>query len=190
MRLWDLATGQLLGPPLSGHTGAVWSVAFSPDGSLLATASSDNTVRLWGVATGRQHGDPLEGHTNTVTGVAFSPNGSVLASTSSDATVRLWEVASGKPHGYPLVGHAGPVWAVAFSANGDALATAGEDRTPRVWDWQFSSWVATGCGLLNRNLSLAEWKHSAGDLPYERTCPDLPPGPGAPADAPPAHYEP
>ena len=75
MRLWDVATGQPHGAPLTGHTDGVSGVAFSPDGALLATASADRTVRLWDVATGQPHGPPLTGHTDAVCGVAFSPDG-------------------------------------------------------------------------------------------------------------------
>ena len=66
MRLWDPATGRPVGDPLTGHTGVCRSVAFSPDGTLLASAGGDGTVRLWDPATGQPVGDPLTGHTDGV----------------------------------------------------------------------------------------------------------------------------
>lgn len=75
---------------LAGHTEEVYSIAFSPDGSRIATGGNDNTIAIWDAATGERL-LVLRGHTEYVKGLAWSPDGSVLASASGDRTVRLWD---------------------------------------------------------------------------------------------------
>jgi WD40 repeat protein len=121
---------------LSGHTHYVYSVAFSPDGKILASGSWDNTIKLWDVATGREV-RTLKGHTNSVNSVAFSPDGKILASGSLDETIKLWDVATGREI-RTFSGHTASVWSVAFSPDGKLLASGSWDETIKLWD------VATG----------------------------------------------
>ena len=111
---------------LHGHTSYVTAVAFSPDGSLLATSSGDRTVRLWDTGIGTSP-RILSGHREGVSGIAFSPGGSPLASVSGDRTVRLWDPWSGAPLRAADSGHPAYVTRVAFSPDGCLLATAGWD---------------------------------------------------------------
>ena len=118
-------------PTLKGHTNSVSSIAFSPDGKILASGAADSTVRLWDVAAARLLAT-LPGHTGEVRSVAFAPSGKYLASAGADRTVRLWDAVVAKPLDV-LHGHLDAVNAVAFSRDGKTLASASTDRTVRLW---------------------------------------------------------
>jgi len=90
--VFDSATGEQLYEPLVGHSDQVNVLAFSPDSSLLASGSSDQTVRLWNTADGQAVGMPLHGHSTAVIALAFSPDGSLLASAAGTDPIRLWDM--------------------------------------------------------------------------------------------------
>ncbi|OJF12114.1 hypothetical protein BG844_22440 [Couchioplanes caeruleus subsp. caeruleus] len=123
---------------LTGHTGYVHAVKFSPDHRLLASASSDRTVRLWD--TTHPHRPTLraalDAASDYVSSVAFSPDGATLVTTSADRTVGLWDVRdpSHATRITVLTGHADAVNQAAVSPDGRTLATASSDRTVRLWD--------------------------------------------------------
>ncbi|MFN0216593.1 MAG: WD40 repeat domain-containing protein [Saprospiraceae bacterium] len=79
---------------LLAHTEGVYSVAFSPDAKLLASGSSDKTVKLWQMPKGKLE-KSLKGHASDVRAVSFSPDGKLLASASEDGTVKLWQMPEG-----------------------------------------------------------------------------------------------
>lgn len=105
---------------LQGHKNYIWSVAFSPNGKLLASGSADKTIKLWDTATGKVTATLL-GHDDDVYAVAFSPDGSLLASGSGDE-IKLWEVATGKVKA-SLEEKDRTFLSVAFSPDGNMLAS-------------------------------------------------------------------
>ncbi len=139
---------------LSGHTGSVFAVAFSPDGTLIATSSGDQTARLWDTATGRIV-RTFTGHTSRVAGVAFSPDGTLIATSSGDQTARLWDTATGHIV-RTLSGHTRAVNGVAFSPDGTLLATSGSiDQTARLWDTATGRAVRSLTGHTSRLAGVA-----------------------------------
>jgi WD40 repeat protein len=108
---------------LSGHTGPVWSLAYSPDGACLASGSADHTVRLWDLRE-RRPLPPLFGHGNTVGAVAFAPTGDLLASAGRDGIIRLWHLTTRGDPVSLLRRQTLPITSAAFFPDGRSLATS------------------------------------------------------------------
>ena len=121
---------------LEGHTDAVWSAVYSPDGQIIASGGFDQTIRLWD-QNGNPIGQPFEGHTDEIWTVAFSPDGQTIASASSDSTVRLWDLQGNQLSRFE--GHRGHVKTVAFSPDGTILASGDQSGVIKLWDRQGKS---------------------------------------------------
>ena len=114
----------------TGHQDIVNSVSYSKNGQLLASASSDTTVKIW-----QRNGTllrTLKGHQDSVIDVAFSPQSDILATAGEDDTIRIWNAQGILKN--TLNGHRGSVHRVVFSPQGDLIASASEDKTVRIWN--------------------------------------------------------
>jgi WD40 repeat protein len=132
VRTIDLTSGNQAGT-FQGHTGRVFSLAFSPDGKTLATGSADSTVKLWDVASGKELAT-LKGHTGTVFWLAFSPDGKALYSADSDDTIKLWEVSAQREIFSTPAGQINGLLAVGLSPDGKSLVAGQIDSSIKLWD--------------------------------------------------------
>ncbi len=118
---------------LSGHSGRIWSLDFSPlDNNLLASGGDDRDIRLWNPATETTIAT-LQAHNGRIYTLAFSPDGSLLASGSEDHTVRLWDIKTQQCIAV-LEDHTTRIRSVAFNNDGTLLASGSHDGTVRLWD--------------------------------------------------------
>lgn len=144
VRLWDVSTWSALtvnsadgtlpleATILNGHENSVDSLAFSPDGQLLASVSADRSLRLWRLTPPVAKPKVYQSD-NWLNSVAFSPDGKFLASAGDDQTVRLWTVGDPTQESVIVGEHDDRARAVAFSPDGQTLASAGVDQTVRLW---------------------------------------------------------
>jgi hypothetical protein len=163
-----VSPGPVLVATLADHKASVRAVAFSKN--LMATASTDRTVRIWDVTTpsSPRRITVLTGHTDEVYTAAFHPSGKLLATGSKDKTVLLWDVTNpASPRQISIItSHTRTVRSVAFSPAGSLLATGGEDRSVLLWDVtnpsdpqriatisDHTGYVSTGCSVIDIPMS-------------------------------------
>ena len=130
-QLWDVATGRPLST-LEDNENGVESLAFSPDGRMLAVGGHQMNR-----AVGLQHGTTtgtLEGHADAVTSIAFSPDGRMMASGGRDGTIKLWNTHQGVAVRGDVKGHTDEVGSLTFSADGKILLSGSRDTTIKLWD--------------------------------------------------------
>jgi WD40 repeat protein len=179
VKLWDWQTGSCI-RSLEGHTDFIYGIAFSPDGEtvavdgfpgisklslapalatkerhpkgqILASASTDSSVRLWNISTGQSF-QILLGHTDWLYTVAFHPQSKILATGSADCTAKLWDISTGQCL-KTLSEHTDKIMGIAWSPDGQILATASADQLVKLWDYSTGSCISTLQGHNSRVYS-------------------------------------
>jgi WD40 repeat protein len=138
---------------LRGHSEAVRSAAYSPDGRFIVTASWDKTARVWDASTAQPVAE-LKGHSSEVNSASYSPDGRFIVTASRDKTARVWNASSALPVA-ELKGHSAYVYSAAYSPDGRFIVTASADGTARVWNASTAEFVAELKGHSSAVISAA-----------------------------------
>ena len=165
----DARSGRLVAALRTADEGR--SVAFSPDGTLLATGLYNGSIQLWSTKDWRPAGPVLDGHSDRVTALAFAPAGRTLVTGASDGTLQLWDLASRKPVGStqavdPPNGYISAV----FAPDGKRAFAVSDGRAGVRWEVSPEVWKQHACAVAGRELSEREWSDALPGRPYEAVC--------------------
>lgn len=161
---------------LSGNVHNINSIAFSPDGNWLASGNDFSQIWVWDLNNLDQEGTALMEHTAFIWTVSFSPDSSQLLSASDDNTLRIWDMTDLTVPSQLLEGHESFAWSAEFSPDGNYIASGSSDGTVRIWP-TLDTLVELACERVTRNMTQEEWNEFLPNIPYETTCPNLPPHP-------------
>ncbi len=175
--IWELPATEPYSFTVEGHSGTIYSLAFSKDGSILASGDAFGTVLLHDARTGRLLDQFSESGT-PITSLAFDQKGKVLAMGTTYYGSILWDVTVGKRIG-PLEGQVGTISGVAFNRLNNVLVSSSlyDSAHPVLfWNVDYAAWETLACRLASRNLDWLEWQQYLAETgsQYHATCPDNP----------------
>ena len=149
----------------------VRTVAFSPDGGLLASGQVDGTAIIWETGGWQQVEAPLAVDRGFVLGLAFSPDGRTLATSSDDGTVALWDVESQEPIGSALRGPLDRLVTARFAPDGKHLYAVYENGRAFRWEVDPTAWRSRACTITGGGLTPEQWAEIVPEQDYVSACP-------------------
>ena len=151
---------------MDGHA---TSIAFSPEGRLLAAGTEDGKVVLWDARNGTPLGSPIQVATGAIDPISFSPDGRLFAASSADQTATLWDLRARKRLGNPFSIEQGSIPVARFAPGSDLVIDNLTDTAQ--WPTDVRRWMRFACEVAGRDLTRAEWNDLLPDRPYQSICP-------------------
>jgi WD40 repeat protein/DNA-binding SARP family transcriptional activator len=164
----DARSGRLVASLRTADEGR--SVAFSPDGALLATGLYTGTIQVWSTKDWKLAGPALAGHSGRVTALEFAPGGRTLLTGGVAGTLQLWDLGTRKPIGSLQTVEPNGYIAAAFAPDGKRVFAVSDGRFGLDWDVSPEDWKQHACRVAGRELTPAEWRDALPSRPYKAVC--------------------